>query len=179
MLDHLLRHAKHLAVSLSIMFGCLTDALAAPQELYDKTIYITYTVSVPIRGPAGGTFIGTRHVKRWIYVSSLGRIFARVARAEARAAQTKDKGPGEVSFNFHGSILVGVQPYVSGATQMTISFDNAFGNCTLAFLTGREGDQSVKFRTLDGAVRETAGPMTFSEQTCVIKDGNVFAGEGE
>jgi hypothetical protein len=177
MKDSLVRHVANLIAILSLIVGCSNVAWGAPQELYNKTIYISYTVTVPIKGPAGGTIIGRRNVKRWIYVSTLGRIFARAARAEARQGQITDKAPGEVKAKFQGSTLVGVVTYVSGATQMTISFDGDFHNCTLTFLTGKESGQTIRFRSLDGALRETAGPMTFSDQTCAVKDGNVFAGE--
>ena len=168
-----------LRATLAIVFliGSSSVAAAAPPQLLNKTIYITYTASVPINNPSGGTRVGVRHVKRWLYISSLGRIFSRAARAEGRAGETTDKGPGEATFRFQGNSLVGVLTFLSGASQMTITFDPGFQSCTVALVTGREGGQAVKFRALDGSVKETAGPMTFSDLSCSIKDGNVFAGQ--
>jgi len=177
MIDCSVRHARNLTVVLLLMFGLTSLAIAEPQELYNKTIYITYTVSVPIARPSGGTFIGTRHVKRWFYVSSLGRIFLRDLRTTANAAETKNMAPDQTTFKFEGDTMVGVMQHVSGASQMIVSFGDRFQNCTFDVVTGKESGQPVKFRGLDGVLREAVGPMTISHKTCEIKDGNIFVGE--
>jgi len=177
MLESLLLHARNATLAIPLVLAASSIATAAPPQLLNKTIYITYTASVPVSIPGGGTRVGVRHVKRWIYISSLGRIFSRAARAEARAGETTDKGPGEATFRFQGNSLVGVLSFLSGASQLTITFDPGFQSCTIALVTGREGGQAVKFKAVDGSIKEAAGTMTFSDQSCSIKDGNVFAGQ--
>src|SRR5690348_6374065 len=98
---------------------------AAPAEVLNKTVTVSYTVAIPARGADGSTVPGVRNATRTIYISSAGRAFGRVSRQDGnRSSETKEAGPGERgnTYRFEGSRLVGVMPFVSGAAQMAITF---------------------------------------------------------
>jgi len=86
---------RRLAGALLIGWGLLNPmmAWAAPAELLNKTITVTYTTTIPGKSPDGQSITGVRNAVRTIYISSAGRIFARVFRRDRDASATKEAGP--------------------------------------------------------------------------------------
>jgi hypothetical protein len=150
---------------------------AVPPQLHNKTIKITYTASMLAKTPDGRTFNGSRKVERLIYISNLGRIFTRVARSNERVASpvARDLAPEESTLQFQEGRLTGVMPYISGAAKLTVTFDNEFQKCHFTIINGKDGDEAIKVKGLNGVELEALGPITISDQICTIKDGNVFA----
>ncbi len=113
-----------------------------------------------------------------IYVSSAGRVFARSTRTDGPGpglTGVKDVDPGGNAFRFQGNSLVGTILLVSGASQMTISFDGAFQSCSVNAMAGRKSGHALKFKGVDGVTYEALGPPTISGQTCSITAGNLLA----
>src|SRR5436853_7068335 len=77
-----------------------SPALAAPAELLNKTITVSYTVTIPGKSEDGSTVPGIRNASRTIYVSSKGRVFARVTRPDGRMSATKEASPGAAATTF-------------------------------------------------------------------------------
>jgi hypothetical protein len=100
-------------------------ALAAPPKLMNKTITVSYSTSIPAQGSDGATRTANRSSIRIIYISSAGRIFTRLTRRDSGLTASTDTAPGDARANFHfeGGKLVGVMQFLTGAAQMTISFD--------------------------------------------------------
>jgi hypothetical protein len=168
----------------SILMGALCPkaplaANGAPAQLLNKTINIAYSVNVTFKTPSGRVLNSARHTSATIYVSNLGRVFARqmAAQASGRASEASDKGPGETTMRFQNGALVGVIPRTSGAVQVTVSFSSGFQSCTVEVLVGKENGKPYKWTGLDGVPYEAVGPITVSGQSCSIKEGNPFAGE--
>jgi hypothetical protein len=115
-------------------------AVAAPAELLNKTITVSYTTTIPGKSPDGQTITGVRNAVRTIYISSAGRIFARVFRRDRDASATREAGPGDSgnTLRFEGNKLVGVMQFVSGAVQMVITWDSTGGSCSATMLAGRD-----------------------------------------
>jgi hypothetical protein len=162
-----------------IGFACSPlSAIAAPVELLNKTVTVSYTVTIPAKGPDGTVRSGSRNATRTIYISSAGRAFGRVSRRDPRGdAETKEAGPGERgnTLRFEGSRLVGVMPFVSGAAQMSITFGAGGQSCDAAITLGRDSGQALKWKGVNGVTYEAAGQPTVSNVSCSIRAGNAFA----
>jgi len=153
----------------------VSEAAAAPQQALNKTITVSFGVSVPVRGSDGSVINGSRSSQRVIYVSSAGRIFTRAIRREARNLDTKEAGPETTTMSFSGNKLVGVMKFASGASQMTIDFDSSFQSCTASIFAGGEGGRPITFKGLNGVMYTTTGKMQFSNASCSIRAGNALA----
>jgi hypothetical protein len=75
---------------------------------------------------------------------------------------------------FAGDKLVGVMQFASGAVQMTISFDPSAQSCSASLVAGRDNGRALKWKMVDGSMRESTGPATFSNVSCSIAPGNAF-----
>ncbi len=167
------------AGALSIGWGLLDPmtASAAPAELFNRTITVTYSTAIPARGSDGTTRNATRSSVRIIYLSSAGRIFTRLVRRDSGLTDTKDTAPENPKNNFHfeGNKLIGVMTFATGAALMTISFDSSGQGCTANLVSGRENG-AFRFKGLNGITYEATGPATFSGVSCSIAAGNAFGG---
>src|SRR5690349_747297 len=109
----------------------LAPASAAPAQLLNKTIRISYTSNVPA---ADGLNYPPRTNTLTIYVSSLGRVFMK------RTSRAGGYGEGQETvggnFSFVGSKLIGTRRFGNGAARIEISFDNAFQSCSVNGIVG-------------------------------------------
>ena len=177
---------NQLLVSLALCLLSLSgQALAqgAPKQLYNKSILISWVQDETVREPNGR--LVTPHVQgqRQVYISSAGRLFVKSSMdVRNRAFHASDLGhraPNEASrpgaLRFQGASLVGIFPYVSGARRIVVTFDANFTSCTLDVTFGKTGGQNIVWkRTGDKAIREIVSVRAVN-QTCSIRDGNVFA----
>jgi len=154
-------------------------ASAAPSELLNKTITVSYTTTIPGKAPDGQTITGTRHSVRTVYISSAGRIFARVHRRDRDASHTKEAGPGDEAntLHFEGNKLVGVQRHVSGAAQMIITWDSAGQSCDATIQSGRDSGNPIQWKGVNGRTYTQTGPVQTSGISCSIAPGNAFASQ--
>src|SRR5690242_9481781 len=107
---------KAVRTSLCLLATCVaTSALAAPAALLNKSVTVSYAVTIPGKKADGTPANGTRVATRTIYISSAGRLFGRVARRDGNAAETREAAPGESGNNlrFVGDKLVGVMQFAS------------------------------------------------------------------
>src|SRR5262249_28957332 len=141
---------------------------AVPQQLLNKTISISYVYNVTAKSPDGKVFNAPRAESRAIYVSTLGRVFSRLTATRLRgsASKTADRDPGQSNFRYENGALVGRAQAISGAVQITISFDSAFQSCKVDVIVGHENGKSFKWTSLTGEIYEAQGAMTVSGQTC-------------
>jgi hypothetical protein len=169
------------AVHASLIVSALllsSPAWAAPAALLNKSISVSYATTIPGKKADGTPVRGSRIATRTFYISSAGRIFARVARRDGNAAETKDAGPGESgnTARFVGDKLVGVMQFASGASQMSISFDPGGQSCSASIVAGRDNGRPIRWKGVDGTMRESTGPVSFSNISCSISSGNAFGG---
>jgi hypothetical protein len=155
-------------------------AVAVPAALTNKTINVSYAVTIPGKKADGSPVSGSRASTRTIYISSAGRVFARVVRRDGHLSETKDAAPGDTgnSYRFAGDKLVGVMQFPSGAAQMTISFDAGGQGCSAAIVAGRDSGRPLRWKGVDGMMREATGAATFSNISCSVSPGNAFGGTG-
>jgi hypothetical protein len=150
-------------------------AHAAPQGMLNKSVTVSLSVTIPARGSDGSTQANPRAVTRTIYISSQGRVFARVDRQVGRRSQTVERGPGEGTMRISGNSLVGVIVFPSGASQMTVNFDPSFSSCTAQVVMGAEKGKPIVYKGLNGMTYTQTGPAQVSGVSCSVRDGNAFA----
>jgi hypothetical protein len=152
-------------------------AVAAPPQLLDKAITVSFSVSVTARSEDGRSTARPRQIDRIIYVSSKGRLFSRVSRQAGQRNETREHGPETTggAFRFQGNTLVGALNLASGASQLTITFDPSFSGCTATVVFGRETGKALKIRGLDGRFYTVEGRPSVSAVSCSVRQGNPFA----
>jgi hypothetical protein len=153
-------------------------ASAAPAELLNRTVTVSYSTAIPAKGSDGSTRTATRSSVRIIYISSAGRIFTRLTRRDSGTTDTKDTAPENPKNNLHfeGNKLVGVMTFATGAALMTISFEGGGQSCSAELVSGRDKG-AFRFKGLNGVMYEATGPATFSGVSCSIASGNAFGGQ--
>src|SRR5436305_9811123 len=166
-----LKAVRSSLVAASLMLPTL--AFAAPAELLNKTITVNYTVTIPGKSADGQTISGVRNAVRTIYISSAGRIFARVFRRDRDASATKEAGPGDTgnTLRFEGNKLVGVVQFVSGASQMIITWDASGGSCNATIVAGRDSGRAIQWKGVNGKTYTATGPVQNSNISCSIATG--------
>jgi hypothetical protein len=153
----------------------LWAAAAALSELLNKTVLVRYTVTIPGRGDDGSTVPGVRNAVRTIYISSAGRAFARVGRADGSRGQFQEKkeaGPGERgnTLQFQGRKLVGNMPFISGASHMEVDFDSSGSSCTAALAVGRDAGRTLRWRGVNGvSYTATGGASPNWLTSCIVE----------
>ena len=165
----------------AILVASLTASHAAPQQLYNKTMLVNMTVTIPGKGSDGSAANLPRSIQRVIYVSSAGRVFSRATRTVGRNQQQKERGPeqnaGDASgsLKFAGNRLVGVLPFRSGATMMNVDFDPSFQSCTVNVVVGRDSGKPIVWTGLNGVTYTSTGAPQVGGLSCSIRDGNALA----
>jgi hypothetical protein len=170
----------HVSLKLSAAFGLLSVALpaanAAPPQLLNKTVFVSFSISVPAKGAGGSILTGSRNSQRVIYISSAGRVFARATRQEGRGnSETKEAGPETVTVGVAGNKIVGGMKLPSGAAQLTVDFDPSFQSRTAQVFAGGESGKPIVFKGLNGVMYTATGKMQFSNASCSIREGNALA----
>lgn len=154
----------------------VAPALAAPPQLFNKTITVSYTATGVARLPQGAQRGFSTQVSHVVYVSTAGRLFVRWRAANPRGSTGGDvePGAGRASFSFQGDRLVGVLPFGIGARQITVTFNSSFSGCNASVIEGHS-DGVIRRRAPDGIVYEITGGRATSV-TCSVQGGNAFAG---
>ena len=166
-----------LAVALSFP---ASEAIAAPVQLNNRTIIISWSEQVSQIGPDGITN-PTVNSEAVAYVSSAGRLFVRGKRSidnrKVSISKQREFGPGAGSsrgaINFQGNQLVGTAVYNGFARRLVVSFDAGFTSCTASVAYGKTGGPRT-WKGLDGQVREMLS-VSVSGANCSIREGNALA----
>jgi hypothetical protein len=161
-----------LAVAGTMIAG---TAHAAPQQLLNKSVTVSLSVTIPARGSDGSTQANPRAVTRTIYISTQGRVFAKADRRVGKHSETTERGPGEGNMRISGNSLVGVMVMPSGASQLTVNFDPSGSRCTAQVVMGAERGKPIVYKGLDGKTYTQTGPVQISGVSCSVRAGNAFA----
>ena len=155
-------------------------AQGAPRELYNKTIQISFNITVPARTSDGRNLSAQRDTTYRIYVSTAGRVFARELRHSGRNRDALDKGPesrgASGSFSFAGTVLVGTVAHISGARRVTVNFNPGFQGCSVSVIIGKEVPGKVVWKGIDGVTYTATGNLRISTPSCSIREGNLLNG---
>ena len=160
-------------------------ATAAPQQLLNKTVTLSWIAQAVVRDPNGRERQARNDIKYIVYVSSLGRLFEHSSRSIGGRTQGGDVDPnaaktkiGEArGLRFEGNRLVAYRGYGggggSGAMRAVATFDSSYSSCTVAVTVGKENG-IIKRQGMDGVVREVLS-VEISGASCSIQNGNAFA----
>jgi hypothetical protein len=156
-------------------------AFAAPSQLYNKTVHMSWSNSVSETAPTGEKRNVTIAINHTVYVSTAGRLFERASRSVGRMQKGSDIGPGDTanrsgeatSLHFEGNRLVGLLALAQGGRRYVATFDPGFTSCTLAVTLGRESG-GMKRKGVNG-VMYTIDSISPSGESCSISEGNSLA----
>lgn len=156
------------------------SANATPPEAMNKTVTVSFNYFIPARCENGSDNQVGRSVTHQIYISTKGRLFAKMSASAGGGRHTYSReGLAEPSlsnpFHFSGNKLIGTFVTVSGASQQIISFDPSYRSCTLQVITGREGSKPYVWTNLAGAKCTGMGRAQVSNISCSVTEGNSFA----
>lgn len=170
------RKIGRLAVLAMLGTAIGATAHAAPQQALNKSVTVSFSVTIPARGSDGSTQANPRAITRTYYISSQGRVFARADRRVGSKLQDRvEKGPGETNMRISGNSMVGVIVFPSGAMQITVNFDPSFSSCSARTIMGAESGKPIVYKGLDGKTYTQTGPAQVSGASCSVSAGNAFA----
>jgi hypothetical protein len=159
-----------------VIMPLAATAKAAPQQILNKTVVVTFGHHTPAKGTDGSTNTGTRSWTQQIYISEKGRLFVKaVARDGPRAVPDRTMGPEAGNWNFVGDKIVGILPAFTGANRITVRFDPSYQSCSASVLVGIEAGGTFKFLGSNGVLYTATGKSVVSNISCSISQGNVFA----
>lgn len=175
-----------IAVRQRILFFCLpgfvtflspawlSAAVAAPAQLYNKTIDVQWGENTSNKRIADGVVVNTvGRLQVLAYISSAGRPFVRMTGVGIRNSRTREVGPevaaGHVNFNGNTLVMAG-QNKTGVARKITVTFDAGFSGCTASVMGGKTG-AAPKWIGFDGAPYELL-TINVGSATCSVKEGN-------
>ena len=151
-----------------------TPGRAAPQQLLGKHIVLRETQTIVGQPLAGGQQATAKQSQeRIIYISSVGRIFARLNLTSGNVTAVREQSPNnspqdDTTYRWQGDVLVGT----STAVRSTISFDASFRSCTVSLVLK---PHAVAWSIDHKPWRILS--VNVDNVTCTIQDGNPFAGQ--
>ncbi len=158
----------------------------APDQLRNKTVVLSwreYRVQRSDHGEVDRSHITSVMI---IYVSSAGRVFARLNRqGDNGLGNTTGHGPdgserksgqGASALNpaFEGLDLNVVTQMRTGARNVKATFNPGFTRCALKVIFGREDGQELYHRAMDGRMYHIVS-TDVSGTNCTIRNGNAAA----
>lgn len=172
--------ARSAFLSTLVCFVCvlLADfkAGATPLEAQNKTVTVSFSHFTPANCSDGTANKYARNITQVIYISSQGRLFAKLASRAGNASKDRLDAPsGKSSFNFSGNKIVGTFPQVSGAAQETITFDSSYQSCSAEVIAGTESGKAWAWINLVGVKCTATGKSVISGVSCSVRQGNAFA----
>lgn len=175
------------AVALGLVASVSSEVSAAPaKQLYNKSIKVSWTVSLVTKAPSGTIYNTSFAVAGGGYISSTGRIFVSGTRTDSRrGSQTVQHGPGErtgaggtkVTITANGNVFTLVQTSVSGggAVQNRVVVDPAtYSTCTVEVVYGRSGKQKASYPGINEPGPYEMQSYSISNNTCTVINGNMF-----
>jgi hypothetical protein len=163
------------------------QAVAAPSQLYGKSVVISYTGTINARPVGSSEPYKPRTFQKQIsvYISSTGRPFMRNSSSAGRAgsasldqvgASGANQSGGASNVQFQGRSLVVVFVYEGGAAHIQADFDASFSSCTADVIRAKSAGNNTRIaKGMVTGTRYEVESSTTSGVSCSIKDGNVFA----
>ena len=171
-------------------FACAGNfnAIAAPAQLYGKSVVVTWFEERDQRvdGEEQIRNVG-RNGQFSVYLSAAGRPFTRMnysfSRPRGRSASgSKDAVGGESSGGnrsvvFQGNTLSVGMTMGGGARRILVNFENGFQSCSAQVLTGKaEGVDRIRAKSIVNGKHIEILSVKTGAASCKVQDGNVFGG---
>lgn len=162
------------------IFVSSSSALAAPSQLYGKTVSVSYTNMTSLRiAGSQGPFV-PRNTPRFVtvYISSAGQTFLKRGKVGRGAGQVGNSGRtqsgGAISVSFTAKSMTFVAGFIGGATVISVEFNPTFDSCTANILHGKEGTKA-SYLFKDGARTFEIQSSVATNISCSVRAGNAFA----
>ena len=97
--------------------------------------------------------------------------------ATHRPPRRRDRAKAAIHLRFEGNKLIGIMQFVSGASQMVITWDSSGGSCNASIMAGRDSGRAIQWKGVNGKTYTATGPVQTSNISCSIAAGNAFAGQ--
>ena len=158
-------------------------ALAAPSQLYGKSVVVSWTEERAQRVGSGGELRNViRNAQFSVYVSSTGKAFSRMSYAFSGRGGLKTgkkdavSGESKRQISFAGNSLVMTSGHGSGgARNIRITFDGGFQGCSAQVVSGREaGVSAVRAKSMVTGEDIEIVSIKTSAASCSVRDGNIF-----
>jgi hypothetical protein len=160
-------------------------AMAAPSQLYGKTVSVSWTEDLMRRGVGEQTFTHRQHPRvAIIYISSSGRPFIRIrsftrggggALDEQVGASGKTTIGGGQTADFKDRSLTVTSVYQGGAQRLQVDFDGNYQSCTASVIVGKQAGAQTYTRLNGSHEPVEIQSNSPSSATCTIESGNAFA----
>jgi hypothetical protein len=161
-----------------------TNAVAAPQSFYGKTLRVSWdeTRSQRVAGETAFKTVSLRFVYS-VYTSSKGQLFKRMSSTSAsrRASGTKDRvgmsgsdseGSGAVSFQ--GNTLIATMNNGGLGRRIRITFDGG-SSCSAEVVSGKSGSGVAATRSNATGKTMEFESVSAGTASCSVQEGNAFA----
>ena len=174
-----------IAAALFTLAMTTPGALAAPAQLYGKSVIVSWTESRMQTTDRSATPVSkTGSGQLSVYVSDKGRAFSRVSmtvergrRGNASGHRDAVQGEGSArSVNFRGNSMTVAAPRGdAGAMMIRVTFDSGFQGCSARVISGKSGGAGFTrvHSMITGGTYDMYSIQT-SGESCSIQGGNVF-----
>ena len=166
-----------LVAFLTLVISGPVKAGGAPAQLHNKTIVLFWGQSFTWRRPYDGvTGSGQSNVERQIYISNVGRTFARTKSSSGKNGRTRDVGPESQSgrFSFDTNTMTNFMGNEGLLWHIVVTFDPSFSSCSATITIVRESG-IAKGTGMAGEQLEYLSASVGST-SCSMKNGNALAG---
>lgn len=162
--------------ALGIFIGMVDSAHAAPKQLLNKSIVISWADSVYQKYPDGHMGTATITRQRVAYVSSAGRVFLKSQNSDRGQQLNREIAPGDQagSLAFKGDIMVSHVVFNGFARQLTVRFDSGFSSCNVTVVYGRSGGPRT-WKSFDQKRTFEVETITAGSPSCSVREGNAVA----
>jgi hypothetical protein len=175
---------NRIPAALLVLAMTTSSALAAPPQLYGKSVVVSWTENRMQTTDRSATPVSkTASGQLSVYVSDKGRAFSRVSMTVERRRQMqsgqRDAAPGKASarsVSFHGNSMTVAAPRGdAGAMMISVTFDSGFSGCSAKVVTGKSGGAAYTrvHSMITGGTYDFYSVQT-SGESCSVQSGNVF-----
>lgn len=173
------------AAALIVLALTGSGALAAPAQLYGKSVIVGWTENrMQTTDNSAAPVSKTASAQLSVYVSDKGRAFSRVSmtvergrRGNASGQRDAVQGEGSArSVNFSGNSMTVAAPRGNaGALMIRVTFDSGFSGCSARVISGKSGGAAYTrvHSMITGGTYDMYSIQT-SGESCSIQSGNVF-----
>ena len=161
-----------------------TNAVAAPQNFYGKTLRVAWDETRSQRAVGESAFktVSLPFVYS-VYVSNKGQLFKRLSSVSAsqRASGTKDRvgmsgsdSEGAGAASFQGNTLIATMNNGGLGRRIRVTFDGG-SSCSAEVVSGKSGSGIASTRSnATGKIMEFES-VSAGTASCSVQDGNTFA----
>lgn len=164
-------------IGIAIATAAMIDTAYAspiPRQLFNKSVTVSWGESGLYKRESDGYTAGTAaSFQVTAYISSAGRVFARLNSKSGSLGGTRQLGPENTPARFEGNSLVGIRVDRGIARRLAATFDSAYSSCSGSVTIGKIGP-NAQVSGFDGAVWRVIS-MQPGAVSCSINDGNAFA----